>query len=399
MTTLTIAMEQPLSSVSAEEFGRRIFFATADILNFRFVRNGDEVTAVDLTVADQGDVDQVRRKVNAVLNDDVLSQLTRPPKVIWSSPAERPVPDGTFDRLMADGEASPSGQGQVALGPQMLHLMDALDDTIRDIVVDEFRAREQRYPTLIPASVMHRCGYLTSFPQYLMFVSRLHSDRDVYRDFVTDTSTGGAMVPDVLDRCTGVDYCLPPTMCYHTFHQHADGTLPEDAGVVTARGKSFRHEEKYHSGLERLWDFTIREIVFLGDRDHVTAGRQRLLDRILGLTEDLGLSGRCEVASDPFFGDLDVAARATSQRLLELKYELRLDVGGSRDIAVGSFNLHERTFGSAFGIHMSDGEVAHSACAGFGLERLAYAVVCQHGLDPAGWPARVAELLAAPDGR
>lgn len=392
-STLTITLDQPLAGPSAEEFGRRIYFASGDILDYTFVQHDGRVTAVDLTLDPRGNTETVTRKVKAVLDNDVLTQLIRPPKVIWSSPVTRQVPDGTFERLEAAGEVFAAGAGQVSLGPKMLRLMDILDGVIRGIVVDELGGVEYRYPTLISAGTMHRCGYLTSFPQYMMFATRLHSDLDVYREFVDGTRSAGRLVPDVLDRCAGVDYCLPPTMCYHTFAQYADRELPAGLEVVTAKGKSFRHEEKYHHGLERLWDFTIRETVFFGDREHVLAQRRRFLDRTLRLFEQLRLSGRCEVANDPFFGNADSAVRSSSQRLLELKYELRLDVGAERDIAVGSFNFHERTFGNAFAIALPGGDTPFTACTGFGLERLAYAVACQYGADPHGWPSHVRTVL------
>jgi hypothetical protein len=53
-----------------------------------------------------------------------------------------------------------------------------------------------------------------------------------------------------------------------------------------------------------------------------------------------GLSGRCEVGNDPFFGGSDTPDRISSQRIMELKHELRVSVGGDRTIAVGSFNFH-----------------------------------------------------------
>jgi seryl-tRNA synthetase len=176
-------------------------------------------------------------------------------------------------------------------------------------------------------------------------------------------------------------------MCYHTFNQYAGGRLAIPVAVVTARGKSFRYEGRYHASLERLWDFTIREIVFLGERAEVLACRQRFLERAVELVERLGLSGRCEVATDPFFGAADSADRTSAQRLLELKYELRLDVAPDSTIAVGSFNFHDQHFSTAFGITGRDGELLWSGCVGFGLERLAYAFVCQYGLDQSGWPA------------
>jgi seryl-tRNA synthetase len=61
---------------------------------------------------------------------------------------------------------------------------------------------------------------------------------------------------------------------------------------------------------------------------------------------------------------------------------------------VGSFNFHERFFGESFGITSAGGEgPVHTACAGFGLERFAYAFLCQHGLDPSGWPREVRDAV------
>jgi hypothetical protein len=212
-----------------------------------------------------------------------------------------------------------------------------------------------------------------------MFVSRLHGDVDVYRGFLDDLASGGSLTDVLRAHAGGFDHCLPPTMCFHTYHQLADRPLPAPSLTVTSRGKSFRFESRYRRSLERLWDFTIREVVFLGSRSHVLGCRRRLMELVWELMDDLGLGGRCEVANDPFFVD---AEGAWSQRLMELKYELRLPLDPGRDVAVGSFNFHDCFFGESFGI----GTDVHTACAGFGLERLAYAFLCRHGLDPEGWP-------------
>ena len=42
----------------------------------------------------------------------------------------------------------------------------------------------------------------------------------------------------------------------------------------------------------------------------------------------------------------------------------------------------------------ADGRFAHSACIGFGLERIALALFAAHGFDPASWPAAVRGVLA-----
>jgi hypothetical protein len=134
--------------------------------------------------------------------------------------------------------------------------------------------------------------------------------------------------------------------------------------------------------------------VFLGSREFVLDSRSRLMDRTFGLAEELGLGGRCGVASDPFFVSADTAERTWSQQFLELKYELRLPLDAGRDVAVCSFNYHERFFADSFAIRPAgDQEAVHTACAGYGLERLAYAFLCQHGLDPGHWPGPVRESV------
>ncbi len=84
---------------------------------------------------------------------------------------------------------------------------------------------------------------------------------------------------------------------------------------------------------------------------------------------------------------------AASQRQQALKFEIEVQIGGPEPTAVASFNYHQTHFGEAFGIELADGGVAHTACLGFGLERITMALLRAHGLDPETWPDEVrAEL-------
>jgi seryl-tRNA synthetase len=60
---------------------------------------------------------------------------------------------------------------------------------------------------------------------------------------------------------------------------------------------------------------------------------------------------------------------------------------------VCSFNWHQDHFSSVFGIRNSDDSVAHTACLGFGLERVTLALLKAHGFDPATWPEEVRAQL------
>ena len=95
-------------------------------------------------------------------------------------------------------------------------------------------------------------------------------------------------------------------------------------------------------------------------------------------------------ANDPFFGRAQKLL-ATNQREEQLKIELVIplynDPGAST--AVVSANYHRTHFGDAFGLRTAAGDVAHSACIAFGMERIALALIRSHGFDPAAWPSSV----------
>ncbi|WP_229074960.1 hypothetical protein [Actinoplanes sp. DH11] len=382
-----IALATPVPEDLAEEVAKRVYFVSDVITGFSLVHSQGHITAVDVTTstaADPGHTAELTRKLNQVIATDVAGQRHLPPRVIWRNDGSGTVRD-VFDDLVARGVAFETGEGQIAVGEPFLSLMDVLDARLLALVKEQFTAQDVRYPTLIGSDVLRRTGYLGSFPQLVMFVSRLHDDTDAYTGFLDAIGTDGSLSQAWRTHGGDIDYCLPPTMCFHTYQQFTERQLPSPSTTVTARGKSFRFESRYRRSLERLWDFTIREVVFLGSRDFVLDARTRLMDSTYTLLDSLGLGGRCEVANDPFF--LAGADSTWSQRLLEAKYELRLPLDDSRDVAVGSFNFHDQHFASAFGIRCAADEPAFTSCAGFGLERLTYAFLCRHGVEPAGWPA------------
>jgi seryl-tRNA synthetase len=107
----------------------------------------------------------------------------------------------------------------------------------------------------------------------------------------------------------------------------------------------------------------------------------------------VGLDVRPVVANDPFFGGAGRVMGA-SQREQTLKYELVVPITSAESpTAIASCNYHLDHFGRAFDIRTADGEIAHTACVGFGLERIALALFTTHGYDPGTWPASVRRVL------
>jgi hypothetical protein len=385
-----IPLTTPLQESYADELSKRIFFLSDAILDFALLRENDFIHAVDITTQSAVSSEELTRKLNFLVKNDILPQYIVPSKVIWHSQASRSLQEDMYRQMIDAGLVFEAGEGQIGVGELFLSVMNYFDDMLRTIAVKEFGAREYQYPTLIPTTVMTQCDYFKSFPHYLMFVTRLHSDIDTYAAFLEQARGSDDVRTFALNYCNNADYCLPPTMCFHTYHQYEGRELPDEMGtVITSKGKSFRFESRYRKTLERLWDFTIREMVFLGPRDFVLDCRSRFMEHVLTLAEKLELVGYCEVANDPFFCNMDAAEKVWSQRLLELKYELRLNVTRDRTIAVGSFNFHERFFGENFSIGAGKIGNAYTSCIGFGLERLAYAFFCQYGIEKSKWPPEV----------
>jgi seryl-tRNA synthetase len=140
--------------------------------------------------------------------------------------------------------------------------------------------------------------------------------------------------------------------------------------------------------------FRQREYVRLGTAEQALEHRNYWLKRGEEMLHAVGLDAKPVVANDPFFGRGGRVMAAT-QREQDLKYELVVPIAtAEKPTAVVSTNYHMDHFGHAFDIKNNEGDVAHTACIGFGLERIALALFKKHGFEPKSWPAEVRKVLA-----
>jgi seryl-tRNA synthetase len=304
--------------------------------------------------------------------------------------------------LIEAGDIFEEGRGVVARSGRMLELLQQVDRLLTKIAVDVFAAEIKEYNVLMPADWLRRAGYFSSFGHSLTFAFHLREDFDQLEDFSARHRDGAELQFDSLDEIHPPEFCLSPAICYHAYGAMKDQALqPSDNGlkVFTAAGRCFRYESKNITDFDRLWEFSMREIIFVGEKEKVTESRSRTLDIIWRLVEKLDLTATLETAADPFFAT-DFRSLRFFQLANELKYELRLPVSDSKSIAVASFNYHETFFGQNFGIEDQSGEKIHTGCAAFGLERLVYAAVVQRGFDDiiAGLAAIEADLTSITEG-
>jgi len=183
---------------------------------------------------------------------------------------------------------------------------------------------------------------------------------------------------------------MTPAICY-PLYPTATGTLPEGGRRVDLQGYAFRHEPSDDPA--RMQIFRMHEFVRLGTPDQALEHRNFWLEKGVEVFRSVGLPVEPVVANDPFFGRGGKVQKAI-QREQNLKYEFVIPICSTeKPTAIGSSNYHLDHFGVAFDIRTHDGEVAHSACVGFGLERIALALFKTHGFELGKWPGEVRDVL------
>jgi seryl-tRNA synthetase len=183
---------------------------------------------------------------------------------------------------------------------------------------------------------------------------------------------------------------MAPAACY-ALYPTAKGVLPKEGRIVDLTSFVFRHEPSIDPA--RLQSFRMREYVRLGSPEQALEHRNYWLQRGEEMLNAVGLKVKKVVANDPFFGR-GGRVMAVSQREQHLKYELEIPItSAEKPTAVFSANYHMDHFSETFGIKGHDGGVAHSACVGFGMERIALALFKYHGFNPQQWPEDVRKVL------
>ncbi len=254
-------------------------------------------------------------------------------------------------------------------------------DRLVEQMAAEDGAEIRRFPPVMPTSVLIEAEYMQSFPELCGCVHSFEGDEDGHARLLASISAG----EDWSRQLTGAALALTPAACY-PLYPTLRGTLPQGGRLVSLSSFIFRHEPSDDPA--RLQSFQMRENVRIGPADEVAQWRELWMSRGVELLERLGLPVTLEVANDPFFGRGGRMLRA-NQRADRSKFEICLPVVAEQPTALASFNYHRDKFSRTFDIRCADGEHAHTACIGFGLERVAIALLHTHGLDCASWPREV----------
>jgi seryl-tRNA synthetase len=300
---------------------------------------------------------------------------------------EAPFLEELFDHGLLLRTGAPGLYGR---GPVFEDVRERFDAFVTRVSAPD-GSESLRFPPLLPRRHLESAGYLDSFPHLAGTIFAFEGSEG---DAVAQAERA-ARHDDWSMYQAMTDLVLVPAGCYPVYPAiAARGPLPAGGTTVDVGGAYvFRREPSGDPARQQV--FHMREIVRIGEAPAVAAWRDTWRDRAVEILRRLALDAELSVASDPFFGRRG-RMLAGSQREQELKFEVTVPIASPEPTAVASFNYHQDHFGQSFGIELADGAVAHTACLGFGLERVTLGLLRRHGLDPTRWPAAVRDELWGP---
>ncbi len=306
-----------------------------------------------------------------------------------------PYQIGVNQGLVERGWMHDYGKGQVAYSGPVLRLAQLVNERAGELYREAFGAVDGHYPAMIDADTLHKCGYFDSHPNAVTFLGNVVEDFDAIEEFRRANSCSeGAQLPGQ-DHIHIDGMCLNPAACFPCYPTLA-GKVYETGECFTWMGRVFRYESRNINGLDRLYEFNVRELVFVGTEDYVRGCRTKALPIIEELAGLIDIDCQVQTATDPFFATVS-AAKKFWQAAQEVKNEIKIPAlsndGKQKMLACGSINLHGNFFGKRFGFTCANGEPAQTGCVGLGIERWVLAAFTQHGFDEQRWPDAIRKRI------
>lgn len=291
-----------------------------------------------------------------------------------------------FEGLVRHGHVIPTTRaGTFGRGAVFEDILNRFNRLVDELAAPD-HADEVMFPPVIDRQILEQVEYLDSFP-HLAGVVHSYAGSELKARELAQRVRDGEPWGEYFQQ---TDVALAPAACY-PLYPTLPGTLGDKGRTVSLTGWVFRREPSPEP--TRMQAFRVRELIFAGRPTDVAAWRDAWHARGHTLLTELGLPATSDVAADPFFGR-GGKMMAANQIDAKLKFEVLVPViSRETPTAVCSFNFHQDKFASKYDIRLPDGELANTACLGFGLERCVMALFQEHGFDAGKWPREVVNRL------
>lgn len=336
---------------------------------------------IEYTLRPEIDALKAGKTINKLL--DVCYNLKQ--KILYKTDYSGSESSNPMDHLINSKQVIPMENGTFIFQGEFLRLMKFIDKYLFAFA-RTLGGTEQQYPVLWPIELLRRIDYLKDFPQNILLVSGAKKDHKSLETIATRYNSNhdfkSIKVDENFDESCNV---LGPSTCDPCYYVLKD-KVQEGNNIYTALSKSFRNEVSSTDDLDRLPEFSLREVITVGSMDFVLEIRQQYIDFCVNFLEFAQLDAKIEIANDPFF-TTDSILKNSYQNSVNSKYEILTKLNYTNtELPIGSINWHGDFFGRAFDVTNKESEYIYSSCLGFGIERVIFTFLSQHGNETHKWP-------------
>lgn len=317
--------------------------------------------------------------------DEVRNRHEATTRVLEDFSANKPMSESNaFEALVKSGSIVETATGAFSYTGIFL---DVLRYFSRKIDAFGKRCFEgiQEYEEAVLCSIdeYEKGHYFESFPHHIMFQTTMQNNIELLETFSKKgTSDSGIFSNENMRRPVNV---VRHAACVPVYPLLKDAQISKDKPrYFLVSGKCFRNEGANTCELSRLNEFFMKEFVCVGTLEQTMQMIAKARELWHEWIEKFDLNCTIETANDSFF-----ASNYKKLKLFQLigdsKQEFRVLVPSSGTYcAVSSSNVHRTHFTKPYNIKNEEA-YCHSACFAFGLERLAYTLLAQKGVDSELW--------------
>jgi hypothetical protein len=352
---------------------------------FKIDKVADKIL-IDIEESKEDEVFEKIEQLKQYLNlDEIKNNREVTTRILEDYSKNQPInKDNVYELLLKNGSIVKMTDGAYAYTDLFLRVFQYFCHKIDKFGKHNFSdIQEFEESILYPVKEYDRGHYFESFPHHIMFQSTMRSDVELLDRFSKKGTADLEIFANTnLKQPVNV---LRHAACAPIYPMLEDICIPEDKPrYFLISGKCFRNEGANICELMRLNEFYMKEFVCIGTLEQslemITRARMLWEEWI----EKFDLNCTIETANDSFFAS-NYKKLKIFQILGDSKQEFRVLIPHSGAYcAVSSSNVHRTHFTKTYNIH-STSSVCQSSCFAFGIERLAYTLLSQKGIDISKW--------------
>ena len=146
------------------------------------------------------------------------------------------------------------------------------------LAVKKYKALDQENPVLWPIDLYKKINYLNEFPQQSLFMVGLKKNHNNLKNFANRYS-GSKKFNNIKinNNFENAEYGLQPAVCDNCYYTLSNLKSFKNT-IYTTYNKVFRNENSKNNSLDRLMSFSVRDIMFVGDKNFVIKTRNSLIE-------------------------------------------------------------------------------------------------------------------------